>query len=660
MKAEIARSFLRGLMPPVHVLANLGLIALSTVVSTVLLEVALPFFVEVTDRIDYVAVPGVGLGLRPNQDGLFIRTGVRARFHINGAGFNNAREYVPGRRPGVARIAVVGDSFVEALHVNQDQALFSILEEGLAAGGTPSEVLGFGISGYGTSQVFRLVQETVVRYSPDLVVYLFIRNDLSDSSPCLDRQPWTQQYELSEDGALTPLPVGHYEVGNFSSLLRRSRLFRYIFYQRRLLERIRAHDRGRGTRSGPGASECVDHSWRIVEALLKEMRRQLEGRGIQLLVVWQGDSDPEYAADIRTGLERIVAGQGIEFFDPTPAFQGERRGTRENFRIAGDGHWNADGHRVVGTALVPRVEQMLGGHGTGVEGAAGREAHRATGHGPPDEPRARPVAAGRLQTVRRRGLRLRRVSGGARPRALEVPLGLVDDGVPRQLLDCEPASSLPHQAAAVRRPQEAGHGIGQKAGVARRDEDTRDAVPDDVGNAADPAGHHRDPGRLGLAQGPTHGFCHHGPGRIVPDLDGGLKIQVEPTVELGKLVLLEVAEKVDAGFQGELACERTQARFLGPGPGDTQARLRRSFPEQTEHVQRDVDPLDGQEVAGETENAGIGTNGVNPRGHIAGTKDPGVDTADHEVKPSLRHAEVPEARERIGAVAEHARAGGQA
>jgi lysophospholipase L1-like esterase len=103
----------------------------------------------------------------------------------------------------------------------------------------------------------------------------------------------------------------------------------------------------------------VDRSWRIVEALLVEMRRRLTDRGVPLLVVWQGDADPDYAVDVRSGLETIARRQNLDLVDPSQAFIAAAAGREQPFRIPGDGHWNADGHRVVGTMLVPIVERLL-------------------------------------------------------------------------------------------------------------------------------------------------------------------------------------------------------------------------------------------------------------------------------------------------------------
>ena len=58
--------------------------------------------------------------------------------------------------PNTFRIAVIGDSFAEALQVDLDHTFWSVMERKLAEGwrgnGQRVEVLNFGVSGYGTAR----------------------------------------------------------------------------------------------------------------------------------------------------------------------------------------------------------------------------------------------------------------------------------------------------------------------------------------------------------------------------------------------------------------------------------------------------------------------------------------------------------------------------
>jgi len=75
------------------------------------------------------------------------------------------------------RIAVLGDSFVWGIGVN-DQSRFTEILERLLPG---SEVLNFGVSGYGPIQYYLLLDK-VISFRPDLVILSFcLANDFEDN-----------------------------------------------------------------------------------------------------------------------------------------------------------------------------------------------------------------------------------------------------------------------------------------------------------------------------------------------------------------------------------------------------------------------------------------------------------------------------------------------
>src|SRR5262249_58104006 len=90
------------------------------------------------------------------------------------------------------RIAVLGDSFIEAVHVPYEQSVCAVLQQELAqhcsvAPRQQVEVLNFGMTAYGTAQELLTLREEVWRYAPDVVVLaLFTGHDLSDNSAVLD------------------------------------------------------------------------------------------------------------------------------------------------------------------------------------------------------------------------------------------------------------------------------------------------------------------------------------------------------------------------------------------------------------------------------------------------------------------------------------------
>lgn len=347
---------------------NLALSLVSVVLMLAVLELGLPAFVEVTDNIDYEHLPGVGLRLKPGQHGLYIRDGgqdrdaIRARFHANSAGFNNLQTYSKTRQSGKYRIAVIGDSFVEALHVDPDRALSAVLARELERLGLHVEVYSFGISGFGTAQIYNLIMKYVLSYSPDAIVYLFIANDVPDSSPFVGGSQWTQQYDLAANGELVALPFEKYRLSPYRKVLKRSSLFRYIYYQRRLSETIQTwrSSPGPDTQQEGPSSEEEDKSWLIVDLLLQNLNRKLAEAGVPWLLVWQGDADPNYRANAKQRLGAIAGRQKIDYFDLSKDFSEDYGVHGRWFRIKGDGHWNEDGHRVAGGSLARVLAERLG------------------------------------------------------------------------------------------------------------------------------------------------------------------------------------------------------------------------------------------------------------------------------------------------------------
>lgn len=146
-----------------------------------------------------------GIGLRPFAEAWWVREG-NNYVRINSQGLHD-REHARIKPPGTLRIAVLGDSFAEALQVPIGETFWAGLERGLQQcpniGGHKVEVLNFGVSGYGTAQELITLRERVWDYSPDIVLLVFTPgNDLNDNFKKLSydtRRP----YFVYQDGKLT-------------------------------------------------------------------------------------------------------------------------------------------------------------------------------------------------------------------------------------------------------------------------------------------------------------------------------------------------------------------------------------------------------------------------------------------------------------------------
>lgn len=143
----------------------------------------------------------------------------RVNVDTNAHGFRDKARTLD-KPAGTLRIAVLGDSFVEALQVPFDQTTTARLEALLAPRfpGHAIEVMNFGVSNYGVGQ-YLLVYDAYVRaFDPDYVVvfasYLnfsrTLQRELSSRLQefyALDVRP---SFDLDPSGALTPIPAADY------------------------------------------------------------------------------------------------------------------------------------------------------------------------------------------------------------------------------------------------------------------------------------------------------------------------------------------------------------------------------------------------------------------------------------------------------------------
>lgn len=86
------------------------------------------------------------------------------------------------KKPGVYRIALLGDSQIEAIQVPLEKSWGKLLEKNLTEKlHRPVEVLNFGVSGYSTVQEYLLMKRQVFKYQPDLVIMGYDGRDMFEN-----------------------------------------------------------------------------------------------------------------------------------------------------------------------------------------------------------------------------------------------------------------------------------------------------------------------------------------------------------------------------------------------------------------------------------------------------------------------------------------------
>lgn len=370
-----------------RLLAPAAIVAGSVLVGLLLAEVALRVM-GYSAPVWYRPDPQLGWTLRPGLTGWFTKEG-RALVHVNAAGRRD-RDTPLDKPDDVFRIAVLGDSYSEAMQVAREEAYWALLRERLAACGFQPgkriEVLNFGVSGYGTAQEYAMLESNAIRYRPDLVLLQFTNgNDVRNNSFALEQEKYRPFYMLDPDGRLRMDESFASEAGFRRSVSLPMELVRRATDRSRVLQLLREVRSGRlvqkahasdapGVEQGlepvvlrPPGDALWEEAWKITEGLIAQTADYARRNGARFVVF-----TVPYAIQVhpdRSLREALQAKLGVEdlfYPDRRLAEFGKRNGVPvlalapQMQRLAearklhyhgfeksglGRGHWNAEGHR---------------------------------------------------------------------------------------------------------------------------------------------------------------------------------------------------------------------------------------------------------------------------------------------------------------------------
>ena len=367
---------------------------------------------EIGLRVAGIAPPEVrsydpvrGWQLRPGAIGLQRSEG-HAHVIINDGGFRGP-EVPIAKPPGVLRIAVLGDSFTEAMHVPYDETFCAVIERHLAScplGGRRAQVLDFGVSGYGTGQELLTLRQQAWRYAPDVVILAFFAgNDVSDNSAALDSESWlngekcrphyaVRNGTVAEDDQFRERAGARWWCRSIFAL-NRIAIMDYVGEPAVMLHRITSGSKAAARIAGhePGLDDEIygpppDARWRdawaVTDDLITALSREVKAHGARLVVVTLSTPIQVYPdTAYREAYLRSVGGTDLFY----PEHRLDALGARAGFVVlnlapslqayadqhhsflhgfpntrAGTGHWNELGHRLAGELIAQRLCSLLG------------------------------------------------------------------------------------------------------------------------------------------------------------------------------------------------------------------------------------------------------------------------------------------------------------
>ena len=340
--------------------------------------------------------PGVASWASTEAGRTFVRT--------SSAGLRD-RDHALDKAAATVRIAVLGDSFAEALQVRAEQTFWSVLERQLARcpayAGRAVEVINFGVGGYGTAQELLTLRDTVWPYSPDLVLLAFytendVLNNARAANPTrADEAPYFvyqgSRLVLEEPLRDASLVKRAYRraLDGTADLAARSRVVQLVHAatrgrtqgaereaQRRRLESLGVSNPD-GVPYLAATHPALVEAWRVTEGLLAAFRDETRARGAPLWIVTLSNS-PQVFPDpsVRRAFMRQIGVDDLLYPDrrirefamreripvvtlaiPLAEYADRHMAFLHGFPAStpGVGHWNETGHRVAGEIIAAEL-----------------------------------------------------------------------------------------------------------------------------------------------------------------------------------------------------------------------------------------------------------------------------------------------------------------
>jgi hypothetical protein len=377
------------------VLAGLMLCLIPLIAEGVLRLAGLQF-----EPVLYVADRQLGWKLHAGANGVF-QGETRQYVRISSNGFHD-RDRAYKKPENVVRIAVLGNSWTEALQLPLEQSYPALLEGYLnqrnCFRGKRVEVLNFGVAGYSTAQELLLLHNEVWKYDPDIVLVAFYSaRDVANNVRGLNNaaNPEQSPYFVYRDGRLTldntyqsisalqprqmKLSQLKVEIENHLKVLQAiNAMVRYVKTEtaKEMVRGIKKHAAGDSTEDAvykqPSTGD-MEEAWRVSEGLLLAIRQETQSHGAELRVVTLANR-PQVIPDPvkRAAFMSELGVADLSYADARVAALGQRAGfpvlvlapTLSNYATKnaaylngfdanswGEGHWNATGHRVAADVI---------------------------------------------------------------------------------------------------------------------------------------------------------------------------------------------------------------------------------------------------------------------------------------------------------------------
>jgi hypothetical protein len=327
------------------------------------------------------------------------------------------REHSLVKPAGTLRIAVLGNSYTEAMQVPLEQTYWAVMERELARASLPDvrnvEVINFGVGGFGTAQELITLRTKVWKYKPDVVLLAFLTgNDVLYNYRELNQQPQSPYFvyragrlvldqsfrSLVRSGRIKGLEsvLERHSVVVETALHIRMSFKQWVFTLRQKLSGARQQFERAGNTDASSEQNDITvmsnhqvyvpphdgkwkEAWRVTEGLIRMMRDEVGSHGAVFFIATLTNA-PQVHPDERVR-QRFASKLGVSdlnypdrrirqlaeqehipsvhLVETMAAMAIAEKIEWHGFGGSAAGHWNEAGNRMAGQLVAARLAEVL-------------------------------------------------------------------------------------------------------------------------------------------------------------------------------------------------------------------------------------------------------------------------------------------------------------
>ena len=332
--------------------------------------------------------PVLGYKFTPNKEYWHFKENDRPiTGKINSYGWRD-KEWTIEKPDNTYRIAILGDSFVEAFQVETERTFLALVEEKLNKNNeTNFELMNFGISGATQTEELIILKNDVIKFSPDAVILFFLPgNDIEDVNKETAPNKLRPFYQIQNDNklALDTSFVNNreYKIKALINPFKKNSALISIFCEKFNLYKQQKNKKDVDKRLSGTLSLYTNHpepkyqnNYNLNKILIKKMVEYCKKKNIQFLLVtinldaYISEKDEKYKV-IDVSFDANYFDDDLNNFAKTLHIGhfGLQRIFSKYYKDTGNllhwgekdnqGHWNYEGHKVVADALTDGLSQI--------------------------------------------------------------------------------------------------------------------------------------------------------------------------------------------------------------------------------------------------------------------------------------------------------------